>query len=229
MSLPKPDCTVPAVRHLADDRDVVVDPDAARPDLAGGRAARGRRRWSRPRRPGRTACRWPAAGPRRRSRRAGRRAPGRRPRPARSRSPARRRRRASARSRQPAARSPAGVPDRRTTTLAPSSAAPARRSRRRAPAGARTPAGPGRSPGRGSGRGGPRRMTSATPVDEGVVERALDVGPGRGRAVLAGVDQRPGDRAVDGGLEVGVVVDDERRLAAELEVDPLRRARGHAA
>ena len=60
------------------------------------------------------------------------------------------------------------------------------------------------------------------PGDEGVVERALDVGPGGGGAVLAGVDQRAGDRALHRGLQVGVVEDHERRLAAELEVHPLR-------
>ena len=36
MSLPKPDFLHPAMRHLADDRDVVVDPHAAGSDLAGG-------------------------------------------------------------------------------------------------------------------------------------------------------------------------------------------------
>ena len=35
MSLPKPDSIHPAVRHLPDDRDMVVDPDAAGADLAG--------------------------------------------------------------------------------------------------------------------------------------------------------------------------------------------------
>ena len=54
--------------------------------------------------------------------------------------------------------------------------------------------------------------------DEVVVERARDDRPGRGGAVLAGVDQRAGDRALDRGLEVGVVEHHERRLAAELEV-----------
>ena len=50
-------------------------------------------------------------------------------------------------------------------------------------------------------------------------------GAGRGRAVLTGVDQRAGDGTVDRGLEVGVVQHDERRLAAELEMHPLRRGR----
>ena len=40
MSLPKPDCLHVAVRHLADDRDVVVDPDATRADLRVARKAR---------------------------------------------------------------------------------------------------------------------------------------------------------------------------------------------
>src|SRR5690606_38777037 len=47
------------------------------------------------------------------------------------------------------------------------------------------------------------------PFDELLVEGALHVGAGGGGAVLAGVDEGPGDRAVDGGVEVGVVEDDE--------------------
>ena len=65
--------------------------------------------------------------------------------------------------------------------------------------------------------------------DEGVVERALHVGAGGRGAVLPGVDQRAGDRAVGRGVEVGVVEDDEGRLAAELEVDPLDGAGGQRA
>ena len=56
--------------------------------------------------------------------------------------------------------------------------------------------------------------------------------PGRGGAVLAGVEV-PGDRDRLGGLaDVGVVEHDDRRLAAQLEVDPLEvvpRRRGHLA
>jgi hypothetical protein len=63
-------------------------------------------------------------------------------------------------------------------------------------------------------------------ADERVVEGALHVGAGGGGAVLAGVDQRPGDGAAGGGLEVGVVEDDEGGLAAQLEVHPLDQARG---
>ena len=48
-----------------------------------------------------------------------------------------------------------------------------------------------------------------------------DEDAGGGRAVLAGVEVA-GDRdALDGGLDVGVVEDHDRRLAAELEVHPL--------
>ena len=52
----------------------------------------------------------------------------------------------------------------------------------------------------------------------------MDVGPRRGGAVLAAVDERAGRRAARRRLEVGVGVDDERRLAAELEVDALEVA-----
>ena len=62
-------------------------------------------------------------------------------------------------------------------------------------------------------------------LGEGGHEVVVDAGPGEhaggGGAVLAGVEVA-GDRDVLGGLlEVGVVEDDDRRLAAELEVDPL--------
>ncbi len=56
---------------------------------------------------------------------------------------------------------------------------------------------------------------------EGVVERALDVGAGGGGAVLAAVDQGGGDGAVRRGVEVGVVEDHERGLAAEFQVGAL--------
>ena len=55
---------------------------------------------------------------------------------------------------------------------------------------------------------------------------AVDVDAGGGRAVLARVDERAGGRAAGRRLEVGVGVDDERRLAAELEVDALEVAGG---
>ena len=65
-------------------------------------------------------------------------------------------------------------------------------------------------------------------------EVVVDAGPGehagRGGAVLAGVEVAADGDALDGGLDVGVVEDDDRRLAAELEVDALevaRRALGH--
>jgi hypothetical protein len=49
----------------------------------------------------------------------------------------------------------------------------------------------------------------------------MDVGPGRGRAILAAVDERAGGRAASGGLEVRIRVDDERGLATQLQVDTL--------
>ncbi len=59
-----------------------------------------------------------------------------------------------------------------------------------------------------------------------LVDRPLDIDPrGRG-AVLAGVDEAAGDRASGGRVEVGVVVHDERRLAAELEMHSLEVAAG---
>ena len=64
------------------------------------------------------------------------------------------------------------------------------------------------------------------PGEERVVDGPGDVGPGRGGAVLAAVDERAGRRAARGRLDVGVGEDDERCLAAELEVDPLQVARG---
>ena len=59
------------------------------------------------------------------------------------------------------------------------------------------------------------------PAHEVVVERAVDDRAGGGGAVLAGVDEGCRDGTVDRGLEVGVVEDHERRLAAELEVHAL--------
>ena len=63
-------------------------------------------------------------------------------------------------------------------------------------------------------------------AEELLVDRPLDVDAGGRRAVLAAVDEAAGDRAAGRRLEVRVGVDDERRLAAELEVDPLEVARG---
>jgi hypothetical protein len=64
----------------------------------------------------------------------------------------------------------------------------------------------------------------------------VDLGAGedaaRRRAVLAGVVVAEGAHALDHGVDVGVVVDDHRRLAAELEMRPLDRLGGrfeHAA
>ena len=45
--------------------------------------------------------------------------------------------------------------------------------------------------------------------------------PGRGRAVLAGVPVAPQLDGLGDGIEVGVVEDDDRRLATELEMEPL--------
>ncbi len=56
---------------------------------------------------------------------------------------------------------------------------------------------------------------------ERVVQGPLHVGAGRGGAVLPRVDERARDGAVDRGVEIGVVEDDERGLATEFEVEPL--------
>ncbi|MEI2641088.1 MAG: hypothetical protein V9G10_01820 [Candidatus Nanopelagicales bacterium] len=61
-------------------------------------------------------------------------------------------------------------------------------------------------------------MTSATPATNCVVQAAVDVGPGGGRAVLTGVDQAACHRTVDGGLKVGIGEHHEGGLAAEFEV-----------
>ena len=61
-------------------------------------------------------------------------------------------------------------------------------------------------------------ISSPTPGDEVVVQVARDDRAGGRRAVLPGVDQRRGDGAVDGGVEVGVVEHHERRLAAEFQL-----------
>lgn len=65
-------------------------------------------------------------------------------------------------------------------------------------------------------------------VDELLLAFAVDVEARVGRADLAGVERRPGEVARDGGVDVGVGRDDARRLAAELQGEPLevgRRAR----
>ena len=58
-------------------------------------------------------------------------------------------------------------------------------------------------------------------IDEAVVDAVLDDQPAAGRADLAAVQERRGQRVVDRGLEVGVGEHDVRALAAELERDPL--------
>ncbi|GIW20098.1 MAG: hypothetical protein KatS3mg065_0394 [Chloroflexota bacterium] len=62
--------------------------------------------------------------------------------------------------------------------------------------------------------------------DEGRQERSLDVEAGGGRAVLAAVDEGPGRRPAGRRFEVGVGEDEDGRLPAELEVDPLEGRRG---
>ena len=57
--------------------------------------------------------------------------------------------------------------------------------------------------------------------DEVVVDPRAGEHPGGGRAVLAGVEVARDRDGLGGGLDVGVVEDDDRRLAAELEVDAL--------
>ena len=67
------------------------------------------------------------------------------------------------------------------------------------------------------------------PGDEVVVDVARDDRTRRGGAVLAGVDQRTGDRALDRGVEVGVVEHHERRLPAEFQLGAVavQGGRGH--
>ena len=66
-------------------------------------------------------------------------------------------------------------------------------------------------------------------LEELVVDAVLDEDPVRGDAGLAGVAVLAEDRARDRLVDVGVVEDDERRVAAELERDLLQpgRALGH--
>ena len=64
------------------------------------------------------------------------------------------------------------------------------------------------------------------PSRERVVEALVHDDPARRRAALAGCAERRPDDAVDGEVEVGVVHDDDRVLAAELEVDVLETLGG---
>ena len=64
--------------------------------------------------------------------------------------------------------------------------------------------------------------------DEVVVDAGAGEHAGRGGAVLAGVEVAGDGDALGGGFDVGVVEHDDRRLAAELEVDPLEVRRGAA-
>ena len=187
--LAEADGLVAAVRHLADDRDVVVDPDAAGPDLAGG--------------PQRAED---VAGPGR-GRQAVRRVVGQRDalvvgverQHDQHRAehlvlddlgrPGRRRRPASARSRRPRASAPPGhraaADDLGAVAARPLDEAgdalllPARDQRALVGGRVERVARAARWP-----------SASATPGDERVVERALHVGAGGRGAVLPGVDQR---------------------------------------
>ena len=67
----------------------------------------------------------------------------------------------------------------------------------------------------------PRDAASVSRCQEVVVDRVLDEDPVGRDAGLAGVAVLAEQRAGDGGVEVGVVEDDERRVAAELERDLL--------
>ena len=62
--------------------------------------------------------------------------------------------------------------------------------------------------------------------DEVVVDARGGEHAGGGGAVLAGVEVAGDGDALDRRLDVGVVEDDDRRLAAELEVHPLELRRG---
>ena len=61
-------------------------------------------------------------------------------------------------------------------------------------------------------------------IEERVVHGVLDEDPIRRDARLAGVAELAHDRARDGRVEIGVVEDDEGRVAAELERDLLHLA-----
>ena len=61
--------------------------------------------------------------------------------------------------------------------------------------------------------------------DEGVVNAVLRVDAVGADAGLAHVAELGDDRALDRGVDIGVVEDDERRVAAELEPDLLHRSR----
>ena len=52
---------------------------------------------------------------------------------------------------------------------------------------------------------------------EGIVDARLDVQPVRANAGLSGVAILGNDRSLDGGIEIGVVEDDEGRVAAEFQ------------
>ena len=62
--------------------------------------------------------------------------------------------------------------------------------------------------------------------EEPLVHRALHVGSSGRGAVLAAVDERPRRGTAGRRLDVRVVEDDERRLAAEFEMDALEVRRG---
>ena len=214
-----------AVRHLGDERDVAVDPDAAEVERAWSPASRDRRPWSRRWRPGRTRRRWPSAtassssvnrctvitGPK-----------------------------ISSWIASSSCRSPdthGRLEEVAVAELASSRSPPAGdRGVVGQPveeAGAPAPAGRGCSPGRAAASSSSGRPTlaesaacSASAATKSSWMRGRGQHASRRGAVLAGVEVA-GDRdALGGGLEVGVVEHDDRRLAAELEVHPLEVAAG---
>ena len=63
-------------------------------------------------------------------------------------------------------------------------------------------------------------------VEEGVADGAMDEDAGAVRADLAGGVEVAEHRAADGAVEIGVLEDDERRFAAELERHVLHPGRG---
>ena len=68
------------------------------------------------------------------------------------------------------------------------------------------------------------------PRDQRVAERVVDGvehdDAAAGGAALTGVDERRGDRVLGGQRQVGIVADDQRILAAELEADLREDRRG---
>ena len=175
--------------------------------------------------PGRTACRWRRRSPRPRSRSASPARPGRRS-PRRSRPSWRRHRPAPwARSswgpaRPDACRRRRRVPRASTASLTWRSILSTARA---------LIIGPICEPASLAGPTFSAPMRAAELVDEAVVNARLHEDPVRADAGLAAVAELGGHQPVDRGVEVGIVEDDEGRVAAEFERELLQRVGASAA